>query len=50
VGIDLSDQAIAIVQIIEESLELLLPLMIIVALSHYYRRTLQGSSAFATGR
>jgi hypothetical protein len=49
VGIDLSDQAIAIAQIIEESVELLLPLMIIVALSHYYHRTLESSSPFAAG-
>jgi hypothetical protein len=41
VGIDLSEQAIVIFQIIEESLELLIPLMIIAALSHYYDRTLQ---------
>jgi hypothetical protein len=50
VGLDLSDQAIAILQIIEESLELLLPLMIIVALSHYYHRTVRSSAAFATGQ
>lgn len=49
VGIDLSEQAIVIFQIVEESLELLIPLMIIVGLSHYYHRTLQNSSTFATG-
>jgi hypothetical protein len=50
VGIDLSDRAIANAQIIEESLELLLPLMIIVSLSHYYHRTLRRSSAIASDR
>lgn len=48
-GIDLSEQQIVILQIVEESLELLLPLMIIVALSHYHR-TLQSPSSFATGQ
>ncbi len=49
-GIDLSEQAIAIFQIIEESLELIIPLMIIAALSHYYERTLQIPPGLAAGR
>jgi hypothetical protein len=49
-GLDLSDQTITVFQIIEESIELLIPLMIIVALTHYYHRGLQSRSGFATGR
>lgn len=49
-GIDLSEQSILVFQILEEALELGIPLLIIVALSHYYQRTLSSSVQPAGGR
>lgn len=49
-GLDPSDDAIAFFQIIEESIELLIPLMIIVALTHYYQRIFQSRSGFSAER
>ncbi|OYW53576.1 MAG: hypothetical protein B7Y80_14400 [Hyphomicrobium sp. 32-62-53] len=49
-GIDPSEQSILVFQLLEETLELAIPFLIIVALSHYYQRTLSSPGPLADGR